>query len=351
MTDTVAQQFNGADTAPPLVSVILPAYNAAAHLRRAVDSALGQTISDLEIVIVDDASTDATLEVAGQIAAQDSRVRVLHNERNAGPSVSRNRAIAAARGEWIAVLDADDSWFPERLERMLAGAGNADVVSDDLYIVRGSLFKPEEAVLWSMLQAAGFMVTRPRQLDILDLVRYELALLKPIIRRSFLGRHELSYDPTLLRAHDFYLYFEILALGGRWLQLPQGYYLYYKHGHAAKDKDQRVKRTTLTETVESNRSLLNHPAAVGDKALIAALERRIRKAQRRTVFATAQDAVRQRRFADLARWLVGNPSNLLLVMRFVIERLYLRVLWRVYRLWGPKPPNHRAKVLVQPEEG
>ena len=350
MSDQIAKQSNDANTAPR-VSVILPAYNAAAHLRRAVDSALAQTMADLEIVIVDDASTDATLEIAGRIAAQDSRVRVLHNERNSGPSVSRNRAIAAARGEWIAILDADDSWFPERLERMLADAGDADVVSDDLYTVRGARLKPEEPVLSSMLQEAGIKITWPRRLDIYDLVRYELALLKPIIRRSFLGRHELSYDPTLLRAHDFYLYFDILAQGGRWLQLPEGYYLYYKHGRAAQDKDQRVKRTTLTETVESNRSLLNHPAAVGDKALIAALERRIQKAQRRIVFATAQDAVRQRRFADLARWLVGNPSNLLLITRFLIERLHLRVLWGVYRLRDPKPPNHRVNVLVRPEEG
>jgi succinoglycan biosynthesis protein ExoO len=351
VSDQIAKQSNDANTAPR-VSVVTPAYNAAAHLRRAVDSALAQTMSDLEIIIVDDASTDATLEIAGRIAAQDSRVRVLHNERNSGPSVSRNRAIATARGEWIAVLDADDSWFPERLERMLADAGDADVVSDDFYVVRGTLFRPEEPVLRSILQEAGFKITRPRRLDIRDLVRYDpLALLKPVIRRSFLGRHELSYDPTLLRAHDFYLYLEILALGGRWLQLPEGYYLYYKYGRAAKEKDQRVRRTTLTETVESNRSLLNHPAAVGDKALLAALERRIRRAQRRLVFATAQDAVRQRRFADLARWLVGNPSNLLLIMRFLIESLLLRVLWRVNRLRGPKPPNHRAKVLVRPEEG
>jgi len=111
MSDQIAKQSNDANTAPR-VSVIIPAYNAVAHLRRAVESALGQTMSDLEIIIVDDASTDATLEIAGRIAAQDSRVRVLHNERNSGPSVSRNRAIAAARGEWIAILDADDSWFP-----------------------------------------------------------------------------------------------------------------------------------------------------------------------------------------------------------------------------------------------
>jgi len=122
VTDTVAQQFNGADTAPPLVSVILPAYNAAAHLRRAVDSALGQTISDLEIVIVDDASTDATLEVAGQIAAQDSRVRVLHNERNAGPSVSRNRAIVGSLGVKIN-LDAIEFFKKDFYPLLKAGLG------------------------------------------------------------------------------------------------------------------------------------------------------------------------------------------------------------------------------------
>ena len=210
MSDPVAQQANGADTAP-LVSVILPAYNAAAHLRRAVDSALGQTMSDLEIVIVDDASTDATLEIAGRIAARDPRVRVLHNERNSGPSVSRNRAIAAARGEWIAILDADDSWLPERLERMLAGAGNADVVSDDLYIVRGSLFKPDKSVLWSLIQQEGLPLIEPRWLNIVDFVRYEFSLLKPIIRRSFLTQHQLAYEPTVRIAHDFRLYFEVMA--------------------------------------------------------------------------------------------------------------------------------------------
>jgi succinoglycan biosynthesis protein ExoO len=348
VTDQVAKRSSDANPAPR-VSVIIPAYNAAANLQRALDSALAQTMSDLEILIVDDASTDATLEIACRIAAQDSRVRVLHNERNSGPAVSRNRAIAAARGEWIALLDADDSWFPERLERMLADAGNADVVSDDLYIVRGSLFKPEEPVLWSLLQEQGITVTQPRRLDILDLVRYELALLQPMIRRAFLARHKLTYEPALRRAEDFHHYFEVLASGARWLQLPQGYYLYYKHGSAPKNKDKRGKHILWQYTIESNRSLLNHPAAMGDQALTAALERRIRKARGHVVFATARDALQQRHFVGLARSLVGNPSDFLLVVKFVIERLYLRVLWRVRRLRShklPQPPSQGSFMTV-----
>jgi glycosyltransferase involved in cell wall biosynthesis len=289
----------------------------------------------LEIVIVDDASTDATLEVAGQLAAQDPRVRVLRNERNAGPSVSRNRAIAAARGEWIAILDADDSWLPERIEQMLSSVVNVDVVSDDVYIVRGSLIKPDKSVLWSLIQQEGLTLTEPRWLNIVDFVRYEFSLLKPIIRRSFLTQHQLAYEPTVRIAHDFRLYFEVMASGARWLQLPQGYYLYYKHADAL-TKD---KRLLWQETVESTRPLLSHPAAIGDKALTAALQRRVREARGHVVFATARDAIRQRRFVDLARSLVGNPSDLLLVVQFVMERLYLRVVWRVRRLQGRTPPR------------
>ncbi len=116
----------------PRVSVIVPAYNVAGYLERALGSALVQTMPDLEVIVVDDASGDATFEVAHRISVRDPRVRVLRNKRNCGPSASRNRAIGAARGEWIALLDGDDAWLPERLERMTAYADKADVISDDI---------------------------------------------------------------------------------------------------------------------------------------------------------------------------------------------------------------------------
>jgi len=293
---------------------------------------------NLEIIVTDDASADDTIEVARRIAAQDSRVRVLHNEHNVGTSISRNLAIEVARGEWIALLDADDAWFPERLEQMLASGDNADVVSDDVYIVRSSLIKPDKPVLWSLLQEEGLAVTEPRWLDILDFVRHEFSLLQPIIRRSFLTQHRLAYAPTIRFAEDFRLYFEIMASGARWLQSPQGYYLYYKHADALT----KNKRVLWQETIESAQSLFNHPAAVGDKALTVALERRIQMARGHVVFATVQDALRQRRFVELARSLVENPSDLLRVVKFVAERVYLRVLWRIRRLRAhklPRPPS------------
>jgi glycosyltransferase involved in cell wall biosynthesis len=107
-------------SATPRVSAIVPAYNAAAYLGEALDSALAQTYTSLEIVVVDDGSTDATGAVAdAYAAAHPGRVRVIH-QANAGLPGARNTAIAAARGELLALLDADDVWLPDHLERVMA---------------------------------------------------------------------------------------------------------------------------------------------------------------------------------------------------------------------------------------
>jgi len=101
----------------PRVSVIIPAYNAAAYLPYAIESVIGQTYTDWEIVLVDDGSTDATGELAAsyQHKLQDKFQYVRQNNR--GVPAARNAGIRAARGDLIALLDADDVWLPQRLER------------------------------------------------------------------------------------------------------------------------------------------------------------------------------------------------------------------------------------------
>jgi glycosyltransferase involved in cell wall biosynthesis len=103
----------------PLVSVIVPAYNAAATIGIALDTALAQTWPDVEVIVVDDGSTDETTSVVAERAARDDRIRLLRRP-NGGVSAARNTALAAAVGAWIAPLDADDVWRPDKIERQVA---------------------------------------------------------------------------------------------------------------------------------------------------------------------------------------------------------------------------------------
>lgn len=104
---------------PSPFSVVMPAFNAERTLGDSVRSVLAQTRSDLELIIVDDGSTDATWELAEGWAAEDMRVRTIR-QRNAGPSAARNTGIAVAAGEYVAFLDSDDLWMPDYAAEMSA---------------------------------------------------------------------------------------------------------------------------------------------------------------------------------------------------------------------------------------
>ncbi|MEM9310333.1 MAG: glycosyltransferase family 2 protein [Pseudomonadota bacterium] len=100
----------------PIFSVIIPAYNAATTLRSTVETVLSQSLSDFEVLIIDDGSTDDTVRVALRIAAEDMRVRVV-SQPNEGVSSARNFGAELAKGRLLAFLDADDQWAPDKLER------------------------------------------------------------------------------------------------------------------------------------------------------------------------------------------------------------------------------------------
>lgn len=102
-----------------LVSVVMPVYNSSEFLRQSIQSVLCQTYDKWCLIIVDDCSTDDSFDIAREAASNDSRIIVLRNEKNRGVSYSRNRAIAASTGTWVAFLDSDDLWEPCKLELQL----------------------------------------------------------------------------------------------------------------------------------------------------------------------------------------------------------------------------------------
>lgn len=101
-----------------LVSIIMPSYNTGAFIEDSIQSVLNQTYSNWELIIVDDCSTDNTLEILEKI--NDDRIIILKNDRNSGAAVSRNKALRKAKGQWVAFLDSDDLWHPEKLEKQIA---------------------------------------------------------------------------------------------------------------------------------------------------------------------------------------------------------------------------------------
>lgn len=123
----------------PLISIVIPAYNAARTLETTVQSVFGQTVQDFEIIIVDDGSKDDTIAVAQSI--EDTRVKVL-TQPNGGASAARNTGIKAAKGEYVAFLDADDLWMPRKLERQLevfANGKDVTAVQTGVYYVTNNL--------------------------------------------------------------------------------------------------------------------------------------------------------------------------------------------------------------------
>jgi glycosyltransferase involved in cell wall biosynthesis len=110
----------------PLVSVVTPVWNAATTLRETVASVAAQSLADWELLLVDDASTDGSLGLARALAAGEPRIRVIARGTNGGAAAARNEAIRAARGRFLAFLDADDRWYPEKLARQLDFMGRED---------------------------------------------------------------------------------------------------------------------------------------------------------------------------------------------------------------------------------
>lgn len=114
----------------PRVSIIVPVYNAEKWLADCLESALGQSVADIEVIAVDDGSTDASLEILRSFAERDPRLKVLVNEKNRGQAATRNRGIDVSTGRWIAFLDNDDQLAPDFCKVLLAEAekSGADII-------------------------------------------------------------------------------------------------------------------------------------------------------------------------------------------------------------------------------
>jgi len=199
----------------------MPAFNSASTLHDSAQSVLDQTFDSLELIVVDDGSTDGTAAVAEELTARDARVRLIGRTDRGGPARARNTGITAAHGRYLAFCDADDLWLPTKLERQLhvIGATGAALVYSAYHRIAADFAGPVEAFL-----PQGRVVRVPEQVDHREL-----------LRRNVIGCLTAMYDrrrtgevgmPDLAGAEDWALWLQITREYGPAVGLKQPLALY-----------------------------------------------------------------------------------------------------------------------------
>ncbi len=217
----------------PLVSVVMPVHNSAATLGASVRSVLAQTHADVELLVTDDASTDGSMDLLQDLARQDERVHPQAAPQQGGAAKARNLALERARGEYVAFLDSDDMWLPEKLERQLAFAvgGDAPLTFTSYYKVPGDFtgeacdFTPNGRVV-----AARARVTYRDML-----VQDHIGALTAMYDRTVLGTRLM---PDMPKRQDYGLWLAIMRDGhpARGLQEPLAVYRSGRAGSLSSNK-------------------------------------------------------------------------------------------------------------------
>lgn len=184
-----------------MISIIMPAYNAQRTLHQAVDSALCQTYQNIELLIIDDFSSDSTGQIAEEYIKQDRRVRLLKNNKNLGVAASRNRGVAAARGEWVAFLDSDDAWAADKLEKQLSCAA----ARHGEFIFTGSAFMDADGN-----RKVGLLHV-PAQVTYKELLKQNVISCSSVmIKKSLVCKYKMAGD---FLHEDFAVWLQILRDG------------------------------------------------------------------------------------------------------------------------------------------
>lgn len=199
----------------PRVSVITPAYNAAAYLEETVESVQNQTFTDWEMLIVDDCSQDDTYSLAKKLSDKDARIRVFKNEKNIGVAASRNVALDAALGDYIAFLDSDDLWLPQKLEKQV------DFMDKGQYILTYTNYQKFNSctgeIYKKVIRAPASMTANQIYGDT------SIGCLTVMVNRKKIGNFHM---PLLSHMEDNITWQEILAMGHKAYRMDEVLSLY-----------------------------------------------------------------------------------------------------------------------------
>lgn len=291
----------------PLVSIIIPAYNRARFLPETMNSALGQSIADIECIVVDDGSTDDTKDVVAQFSERDPRVRYLQQE-NRGPSAARNYGLAEARGRFIQFLDSDDIIVQDKLAQQLAqldGAGDFAIsYCDYRYCAHDDV---NETASRDNLPPPRFVMQRALW-DIAS--RWETGFSIPmhcfLFDARFFRECGIHFDEELANHEDWDCWMRIFALDPKVFHVSKVLAIYRLHDDSI---------------------------CVDSKKMAIVFEKAIRKQQ--GIF--RDDPVMRRILADKMREMKNvhsnnRPASTMMASRYYANRLYKRLMpWSIQK--------------------
>lgn len=293
------------------VSVAIPTFNSKAHLELAVRSAIDQTLDDIEIIIVDDGSTDGTVALSQSLAAVDPRIRFERLPCNGGPSVARNRALEMAQGRWFAVLDSDDVYGRDRLRRLveIGETTGTDIVADNL-IVFDSDDPSQAAFFLEPTRCSGWLTLESYlKRTIMYSREPNLGYLKPVMRLDSLRKAGLRYNPALRIAEDDDLIVRSLSGGMRYWLDSSATYAYRRHTAST---SHRLSAIRAAEIAEAGWQVLSEQQSL-PKGALKALRTRVESFERAAGFARLIEALKERRFSNSVYEAIRNPDILLLL--------------------------------------
>lgn len=311
----------------PLISIIMPAFNAERYLEKAIRSALAQSLADLEIIVINDGSSDRTGKILKDMTRRHDRIVALENDRNRGAAFSRNLGIRAASGDWIALLDADDWWDQRRLARLLAMAEkhSADIVADNLYFVDGRTATP-----WRTLFPRKRFSEMPISVD--DYLQNDLpgvygtwGVLKPMFNKSFLSTNNILYNETMRIRHDNAFYLECFYHKPIVLLCSDPLYYYRIHTQSISST---VKTPDLMVSQEVNRHYLAKFRAEGADSTCELLSQRISRFDRYIRYRQVIEPIKRGDWIGAAKQAAGDigiaPYTARMYLKFVSRSLRMR---------------------------
>ncbi len=298
-----------------IVSVIVTNHNGASFLPGALSSALRQTLKAIEVIVVDDASTDDSLKIASDASKQDSRVRIVALATRSGVAAARNSGLVSATGRWIAIFDSGDLMRPDRLEALTnqAEASGADIIADDLLVFGGG--RPARTFLTGYQRSLGW-VSAQTFISSNKLLSTKPALgdLKPIFRRSLLQAHRIHYRSDLPTAESYDFVVQLLAKGAQFRLVDTLGYFSRVRGRAPLYRISAADIERMVVADDHLQSLFDGRISADISHAFAGRKRSILRARALTELMTALEA---RNWMGACTIAARNPTSLrLLVPRF-----------------------------------